>query len=229
MKRKTSCKQFVIFLFCIIAGLFQCGCGMVSVMGTPTRYEREVPAEYRLADLQEKKILVFVKQSYWLDAKVNLRVHLTDAIHEQLIKKAEITPDKFIGYDKLSNYRSGKASFSLMKPSEVGKALNADVVLFVNIIEAKLENMSDTDIYTGSLNAHAFVIDTASGVNLWPQQSSGRRIKVGYEMEEKGLNSAISRLSVSTAHCITRYLYDCKVAYFKIKDDRSDPDLQYWD
>ncbi|MHC4187220.1 MAG: hypothetical protein ACYSRQ_03415 [Planctomycetota bacterium] len=229
MERKRSYKKIVLFLFCITLGLFQCGCGMVSVMGTPTRYEEEVPAEYNLADLQDKKILVFVKQPYWLDAEVNLRVYLTDAIHEQLIKKAGISPGSLIGYDKLSKYRTGRPSFSLMNPSDVGKALGADIVLFVNVIEAKLENMPDTDIYTGSLSAQAFVIDTSTGVNLWPEQSSGRSISVGFEMEEKGLKAAVSRLSGSTSHCIVRYLYNCKVAYFKIRDDKSDPDLAHWD
>jgi hypothetical protein len=229
MRRKRSYKQIFLLLFCTILGIFQCGCGMVSVMGTPTRYEKEVPAEYNLTTLQEQKILVLVKQPYWLDAEVNLRVNLTDSIHEQLIKEAGISPGSLIGYDTLSKYRSGRASFSLMKPSDVGKALGADIVLFVNVIEAQLENMPDTDIYSSSLNAQAFVIDSSTGVNLWPEQSSGRSISVGFEMEEKGLKAAISRLSVSTAHCIVRYLYDCKVAYFKIKDDKSDPNLAYWD
>ncbi|MHC4130906.1 MAG: hypothetical protein ACYSSP_04775 [Planctomycetota bacterium] len=229
MKRKRSYKKIVLFLVCITLGLFQCGCGMVSVMGTPTRYEKEIPAEYNLANMQEQKILVFVKQPYWLDTQVNLRVNLTDSIHEQLIKKARISPDRLIGYDALSKYRTGRPGFSLMKPSDVGKALGADIVLFVNVIDAKLENMPDTDIYTGSLSAQAFIVDTSTGVNLWPEQSSGRSISVGFEMEEKGLKAAISRLSVSTAHCIVRYLYDCKVAYFKIRDDKSDPDLAYWD
>ena len=116
-----------------------------------------------------------------------------------------------------------------MKPSDVGKTLGADLVLFVNVVEAKLENMPDTDIYSSSLDAKAFLIDTSTGVNLWPEQSSGRNISVGFEMEERGQKAAISRLSKSTAHCITRYLYNCKVAYFKIRDDKSDPDLAYWD
>jgi hypothetical protein len=202
---------------------------MVSVMTTPTRYEEETPAEYKLTDLVDKKILVFVKQPYWLDSKVNLRVHLTDAIHEQLIKNVKVSPDRLIEYDKLSKYRSGRADFSLLKPSNIGKALGADVVLYVNITEVQLESMPDTDIYNSFLSARALLIDTSSGVNLWPDQSIGKSIKVGFDMEEKGMKAAISRLSRSTAHCIVRYLYDCKLAYFKTGDDKSNPAWEYWE
>jgi hypothetical protein len=202
---------------------------MVSVMTTPTRYEEETPAEYKLTDLVDKKILVFVKQPYWLDSKVNLRVHLTDAIHEQLIKNVKVSPVRLIEYDKLSKYRSGRADFSLLKPSNIGKALGADVVLYVNITEVQLESMPDTDIYNSFLSARALLIDTSSGVNLWPDQSIGKSIKVGFDMEEKGMKAAISRLSRSTAHCIVRYLYDCKLAYFKTGDDKSNPAWEYWE
>ncbi|MHC5073505.1 MAG: hypothetical protein ACYTFM_00260 [Planctomycetota bacterium] len=198
-------------------------------MTTPTRYEEETPAEYKLTDLVDKKILVFVKQPYWLDSKVNLRVHLTDAIHEQLIKNVKVSPVRLIEYDKLSKYRSGRADFSLLKPSNIGKALGADVVLYVNITEVQLESMPDTDIYNSFLSARALLIDTSSGVNLWPDQSIGKSIKVGFDMEEKGMKAAISRLSRSTAHCIVRYLYDCKLAYFKTGDDKSNPAWEYWE
>jgi hypothetical protein len=73
MKRKANYMQILFFLLCIIGCLFQCSCGLVGLMSTPTRYEEEIPAEYKLADLEEKKILIFVEQPYWLDAKVNLR------------------------------------------------------------------------------------------------------------------------------------------------------------
>jgi hypothetical protein len=229
MKTKKILKQIILLLFCMIACLLQSSCGMVAVMTTPTRYEEEIPAEYKLTNLEDKKVLVFVKQPYWLDSKVNLRVHLTDAIHEQLIKNTEVSPDKLIGYDKLSKYRSGRADFSLLKPSDIGKALGADVVFYVNITEAQLENMPDTDIYKSFLSAKAYLIDTASGSNLWPEQSDGKSIKVGFDMEEKGMKAAISRLSRSTAHCIVRYLYDCKLAYFKTGDDKSGPAWEYWE
>jgi hypothetical protein len=116
----------------------------------------------------------------------------------------------------------------LLKPSDVGKVLGADVVLYVNIAEAQFESMPDTDIYRSFLSAKASIIDTVSGIDLWPEQSDGKSIKVGFDMEERGVKAAISRLSRSTAHCIVRYLYDCKVAYFKTSDDRTGPAWEYW-
>jgi hypothetical protein len=226
---KRAYQQIMLFLFCFILVLFQSSCGIISVMSSPTRYEEEIPAEFRLADLEAQKILVLVEQPYWLDAKVNLRVHLTNAIHQQLTGKVKILPESLIAYDKLSRYRASRSDFSLLKPSQVGKALDADVVLFVNVNEAQLESMPDSDIYKGLLSARVFLIDTATGVNLWPEQSSGRRIRVGFDIEDRGLRMAVSRLSTSTAHCIVRYLYDCKVAYFKIRDDKSDPAWEYWE
>ena len=105
MKRKIFHKQVVLLAFCLMFASLLGGCNLIGIIGTPTRYEREVPAEYRLSDLQEEKILVLVEQPFWLDVKVNLRVYITEAIHEQLIKQVDISPDRLIGYDKLSKYR----------------------------------------------------------------------------------------------------------------------------
>jgi len=214
-----------LFMLCVLQG----GCGIISIFSTPTRYEKKVPAEYKMSDLKGQKILVLVKQPYWLDAEVNLRVSLTESLHEQLIKNVDVSPDRLIGYDQLSRYRARKPDFSLLKAADVGKDLGADAVLFLSIAEVRLDRMPDSNVYSGYLSAQASLIHTASGTHLWPEQSREKSIKVGFEIEEKGLKAALSRLSRATAHCTVRYLYDCKVAYFKINDDRSDPAWDYWE
>jgi len=228
MKTDWALQQCILSMVCMALCFFQSGCGLFTTMGTPTRYEERIPAEYKLSDLENEKMLVLVNQHYWLDANVNLRVAMTEALYEQLIKNVDLTPDRLIGYNKLSKYRSQKPDFSLLKADDVGRALEADVVLFVNIGQARLENVPDTDIYSGFLSARASLVDVSSGAVLWPEQSKPKSIKVGFEVEEKGLNASTSRLSRSAAHCIVRYLYDCKTAYFKTADDRSAPQWEYW-
>ncbi len=220
-------KKIIVFSV-LVAIFFYSGCGMVGLMGTPTRHERKIAAEYDLAGDKEQKILVLVHQPGWLNAQVNLRYYLTDAMINELIKKLKIPSERLIAYGELAEFRSNKGDFSLLSHAEVGEALGADVVLLIMVENYHLSKMAETDYYSGFLGAQAALLDTATGEKLWPKSAEGKSIKVGFEVEEKGRGVAVRRLAAACAYCTTRYFYNCPMDKFKIYDDKSRVGWEGW-
>jgi hypothetical protein len=210
-------------VFFALAGVFFCGgCGIVGLMGTPTRYEEKIPAEYDLAAQKGKKVLVLVERPGGpLDAQANLRFYLTKTISENLIAKAKIPPEYIISYKELSEFRSGRSDFSLLSATAVGKALGADIVLLVMVEDYQLSEIAEmTNYYNGLLKVQIAIIETAGGGQVWPGTEMGKSIQVGFEME-KDRETAVYRLVSACAHCTTRYFYNCPRYKFKIADEGS--------
>ncbi len=215
-------------LILIASFLFCNGCGIVSLLGTPTRHERKIPAEYQLTERKEQKILVFVKQPTWINAQENLRYYLTGRINENLAKKLKIPLSNLVSYDELSQIRSNRSDFSLLSAPQVGIALGADIVLEVRIAKYYLYEMAETGYYKGFLGTQAILFDAVTGEKLWPKSEEGKNIRVGFEYESGDKKVGVSRLTTTLAHCTTRYLYNCPKNRFKISDDRSGIGWENW-
>jgi len=230
--KKLQHKNFTFYLlsFTVLTSLlFYSGCGIVGLVGTPSRYEKVIPAEYTLASHKKQKMLVLVNQPAWLNAKVNLRYYLTEAINKDLIRKVKIPSGNLITYNTLSEFRSRQPNFSLIPPAKVGSALNANLVLLVMIEDYQLHEIAESGYYKGSLNARSLLLDTAAGKRLWPESEGGKSIRVGFEIENRGWEFAVKRLTAACAYCTVRYLYDCPKNKFKIFDDRSDISWESWE
>ena len=128
-----------LIICCVFAAILSCsGCGIIGIAGTPSQYEKEVPAEYDLAKQKGKKLLILVEQPGWLSAKVNLRYYLTEAVRGYLVADVKVPPKSILSYDELSKFRSSKSDFSLLSPQAVGKALGADIVLLIKIVDCQV-------------------------------------------------------------------------------------------
>jgi len=225
--RRVHYSYAVSYVLALLYAAFLCsGCGFVSIFGTPTRHERKIAAEYELTEHAGQKLLVLINQPAWLNARVNLRYHLTRKMNENLAKKIKIRPEYLVSYDELSAFRTGRPSFHLLSPTEVAAALSADMVLFVTIEGYELDRIAETNYYKGSLSAHSILCQAATGRRVWPESEEGKRVKVGFEIESRGHEAAVDRLADDLAHCIVRYFYDCPEAKFKIADDRSEIDWE---
>jgi hypothetical protein len=202
--------------FVLVAVCFCSGCGFVGLMGTPSSYEKKIPAEYNLAKQRGKKakILVLVGQPGWLSTQANLRYYLTEAVRESLIAKVKVPPKYILSYKELSEFRSNKSDFSSLSPAAIGKALGADIVLLVTIENYQLDEVAGSGYYNGSLEAKAAIYD-ANGETVW----EGRSVQVGFDTGERGRDEAVRRLVNACAYCITRYLYNCPEYKFKISEE----------
>jgi len=223
---KKLIAPFILAVVCFLGG---CGTSrLVGIMGIPTRHEKKFPAEYDLKQHKNQRILVLVNQGGWLGADVNLRLHLTEAINKELVKKIRIKPEYLVSYDELSGFRSGRADFSLLSPVQVGQALKADMVLLVVIEDYQLYEMAQSGYLKGFLSTQAGLFETATAAKLWPEPAKGKCVEVGFEVEEHGRDVAISRLANALAYCAVRYFYDCPMDKFKIAEDKSGAGWKDW-
>jgi hypothetical protein len=207
----------ILSAVCLSAG---CGFGDLEGMASsPGSGKGVFAAEYDLA-ASRGGVLVLVNQPVWLDPGENLRFHLTEALVDALVNKVKVSRKRLIAYKRLAAFRSGRSDFSLLSPSEIGKALGADIVLVAELAGGGLEKLPESGYYSASLSASALLVETASGKQIWPDDFAGKPVKVGFEIEPKGRDVAVMRLSQAFAHCTTRYLYDCRKKHFKIFDDR---------
>jgi hypothetical protein len=204
------------------------GCNIIGFILTPGAYENKIPAEYDFAKHAKQKVLILVEQPGWINAQANLRYYLTEAISRNLIRNTRLRANNLVAYDELADYRSNREDFSLLSPIEAGRALHAEIVLAVTIVDCRLTELGQTGYYKSHLYAQAALFDTAAGTKLWPSEDS-RSIKVGFEAEGHNQETAVKRLTNACAHCITRYLYPCSIDNFKIADDISSPNWQSWD
>ncbi len=207
------CAGLLVILGCQFAG-------MVGVIGTPTPSETKSSAQYNLTKDKDQKILVLVDQPASFSAYANLRFYLTDMIIKTLQVKAKMKPSLFTDYKMLADLRAGTPDFYMLSPVQVGEKLGADLVLVVTITNCRITNLAEAG-YNGSLDANAALYKVATGEKLWPTIEQSQRVEVGCESERRGQDAACVRLAAAAAHCITRYLYDCPKANFKISDERT--------
>lgn len=204
------------------AVFLSCGCDagkLAGVVGSPGYEEGDFPAEYDIA-ASSGRILVLVNQPSWMKPGANFRFHLAERINRFLVDKAKVAPERLLKYENLAEFRSARQDFGLLSPFEVGKAMEADLVLLVELADGGLEKLPGEAYFSGSLNARAAILEVASGQRLWPEDPAGKLVMVGFEIEPAGRQAALSRLASAFAHCVTRHLYKCPKKHFKIFDDR---------
>jgi hypothetical protein len=235
-KMKSNYRLFCYILTASLAVILFEGCALIGVLGTPTPSEKMIPAEFKfVADKSregrltpDKKLLVLVNQPSWLNAPPLLRQILTEQIQERLIINAGLKPSNMVSYESLSEFRSKEAAFSSMTAAQIGKALNADLVLIVDLTAYRLVNVEDSDYFGGSLSGCTFLIDVASSDRLWPADVENKKINVAFDVESHGQEAAFVRLAAAFAHCTTRFFHDCPSDRFKIAEDKSDSAWSQW-
>jgi hypothetical protein len=204
--------------------MFYAGCSpqIIAVLGTPTSSEQvEGSAEYDLSKNKTQKILVLVDQPASFSDYANLRFYLTDIICKMLHEKAKMKPAQLVDYTLLADLRANTPDFYTLSPTQVGRQLDADLVLAVTIVDCKIRDMSEGGYVSGSLDAQASLYSVSSGAKLWPTTEQSKLVGVGFESERRGRDAAVVRLSAAAAHCITRYLYNCPKTGFQISDERT--------
>lgn len=219
------CSFWPVVLFCagLPLALFYAGCNpaIVGVIGTPTSSEAGASAEYDLSKDKDQKILVFVDQPTYLSAYPNLRFYITDVIGKLLQEKAKIKQSLFINYQSLDDLRAATPDFYTLSPTQIGEKLGADLVLVVTVTDCKVRDLPEGGYVTGSLDAYAMLYRVSSGEKLWPTTENSRLVQVGFESERRGRDAAVVRLAAAASHCVTRYLYNCPKAGFKVSDERT--------
>ncbi len=201
--------------------------GLASVAGSPTGYETKIPAEFDLTEHPDRKTLVLVNQPAYFQTRENLRFYITDTVLAVLRQKTELPPENLIDYDRLADFRSTRSDFAMLTPAHIGRAVEADLVLLVELDNYELYEMESASYHKGLLAGRVSLIDVQTQKRIWPADNK-KNVQVGFEVEPKSREAAVARLVLAFAHCSTRYLYDCPKRYFQIADDRTTVGWKEW-
>jgi len=210
---------FFVFMFLVFISLS--GCGIFSLLATPTEAEMRIPAEYNLLEnLNGKLLIIVVKQGGSQDSE-NIGYHLSGALEATFRKKFEVEHESFISYEELAGFKDSRPDFLKLSPVTIGKELGADKVLAVAISDYQLYEIAGTGNYEGSLRTLSRLYDVPTGERVWPQYSEGKVVQVAFDCDSGRGNAAVIRLVSSTSHCIVRYLYDCPKDSFEFSDEKT--------
>ena len=202
----------VVALLCVV--FTASGCEAISLLLSPGPYEKKVPPAYDLKEQQDRKVLVWVECPRSANADFDVQGKLITAFQLYLIEKAKFDAENVIMGSL------GDSKTLLLDPKKLARSQGAGYLLLVHVDKYEADFLQIRDYYAGELVTRAVLFDVDSGETLWPSQPEGKMIHVAVEMETKGRNALVSRLTSSTAHCVLRNLYPCEKLKYKTADER---------
>jgi hypothetical protein len=222
-----------LLLCCLLiccTGLFLCcgGCARAAAaLMTPTPWETKIPAEYDLGEKKPKRMLVLVEQPTLATSEANMRVYLTQSLESLIEDKIDIKAEAFVPYRNLAEMRTDNPDFSSLTPVQVGKALRAQMVLYVVIDNFSLYGLSDAGYYSGQLDIRSGLYDVDTGQRIWPESGELKSVSVVVETQ-KGQEETVTRLAQSMARCVVRYFYNCPKPEFRVGDENKTEEMKNW-
>jgi hypothetical protein len=220
---KINKKNIVIVISITILTAFWVGCnsvaGLLGNVSSETESEKVTPAEFKLAET-EGKIAVLVQQPGWIKTPMDLRIPLTKYINISFKESVELKEDRLIDYKDVLNARLQLPDDKRDEPNEIAAKLGAKYVLYVQIMDFDLSTFAEKDFYNGLMKTNASLLDE-KGNRIWPKDES-RASMVEIEDEKGTIESSVNKLTAATAHCITRYFYDCKTIRFRVPEEHKE-------
>ena len=214
--RITGCLQAVI------GAVWSGGCNVIGWMGSPTAYEKKVPAEYDL-HRTESRILVFVDQARSSSVGFRVRSALDVAVAGNLAGKVGVDKNNIIA--TVDYTPSHVQAYAGLSPAQIGQKAGADLVLYIRIDKYEIEQLDRRGYFSGRLVTRSVLVDVGSAKVLWPASQEARLNRIKVELETGGREAALDRLMSGSAHCITRYFYDCPGPLFRWGDEQKEFDF----
>ncbi|AQT68533.1 hypothetical protein STSP2_01698 [Anaerohalosphaera lusitana] len=196
------------------------GCTILGFLASPTWHEQKIPAEYRIKDQQDRKILVFVDEVSGANVGLTFRRSVAQTFENYLIGRTGVKSTNIVSRRGIDYLRQNRDDFSLMTPAEVGKELGAGLVLYVLIEDYELYGMTEESYYRGSLLSRSVLFDSDTGTIVWPDKK-GEPVDAIVELDTNR-DSAVQRLAAATARTITNRLFDCPRDEMKVSDIRDE-------
>ena len=217
-----------VMIFGLVFAVFCGGCNIFGLIFSETAHEKRVKAQFRLQEYGSEGVLVFVDSLKRADVAYGFDSRLEKSIRDYLVKKVRLKREDILGSEELSGLRSGRADFDMMSPVAVGAALGAGKVLYVRIENYDLFDIDGRGYYEGFLITRSILFDAGTGATLWPKSRTGEVIRVKVELETMGREATLDRLTTATAHCISRYFYDCPGNQFKRSEEEVIYGMDNW-
>lgn len=209
--RSVSLAAVFIAILCVM-GLS--GCTALSFLLSEGPFEKKTVPGYNLKEQQDRKVMVWVECPHSANADYDVQEKLAMTYQLYLTEKAKFEPGNIILHSVVGN-----RSF-LLDPKEIARSQGAGYLLLVQVDDYSADFLQVRDYYAGELITRAVLFDLDLDTAVWPSYPEGKMVHITVEMETKGRDALISRLSSGAAHCTLRYLYPCDKLKFDAADER---------
>ena len=206
-------KRFVLTILLAAIAMGQGGCAVVAWTAAQFKGLEKIRALYHPP--RDKKYLVLVESRTPLNYPV-IKTDLTRRINRLLIEHdlaASTVP-----HEMLANLSAAREDFNEMAISQIGEALGADVVLYVEIDEFMLKESRASPLWRGRLSTNVRMVECPSGERLWPDLPPRMGLPVDavqtetVEESSKYYGRKVSeQLADMMADKICKYFYDHRV------------------
>ena len=164
MKNKFLRPVFIELCVLLVAGLYISGCGAMGWFASWFPPDA-VDAVYKFP--KDKIVLVLVDDPKGLGREASIQLGLANALNDQLLEH-KIAKD-VIPQRKLLFEMARTSAFQQLSISEIGKRLQADIVLYVKIEQFALKDNRLSPIWHGELGTTVRVVGVAEKGRLWPK------------------------------------------------------------
>ena len=190
------------------------GCAALGFLLSSGPFEKKIPPAYDLQSQQKRKVMVWVECPRSVNADYDLREKLLRAFQTQMVAKAEFKAENLVPMPDMDG------RILSLDPKKVALREGARYLLLVQIDAYESDFLQIRDYYAGELIVRAILFDVDSDQIVWPKQSEGKMIHIAVEMETKGRDALVRRLTSAAAHCVLRNLYPCEKLKYNAVDER---------
>lgn len=151
-----------------LAGLAAGGCNIIGAVAYKVTPEQEIPPKYVLK--KDAKTVVLVENYRTPDLAANDAELLARCLQDKLEEK-KVT--SIIKSEKIFDLRNNKPKdFPKMSVPQIGQAVGADQVIYVDLQGGGISSMTGRNMYQGKAAVSVKVIDAKTGAILFPQDNA---------------------------------------------------------
>jgi hypothetical protein len=159
----------LIAIFLSAGFLSLCGCPILGWMGyvlAPNPPKIDVPAEYEITEKNKVVVLVYAGASTLYEYPY-IQLDLSEYIAGELEKQtgAEVVPRRRVAYFQESNL-----GWEALPHAQIGDKFNADLVLYVEVLDFNTRDMETGELLKGQLEVNAMLTGVKGkdrGERLW--------------------------------------------------------------
>jgi hypothetical protein len=170
MPRSFSTVRHLPLLIVLILAAALSGCQAIGAVGYKLFGEGKDPAEYTPPKDQPMLVLV---ENYEHPQDIEQPSEQLAGLITDKLKEQKVAP--MIEQEKLLALREERpAEYARMKITDIGRAMGAKQILYVNLKRCSVEGAIGSEDLRGSIDATARMIDVDSGQTKWPVVGDGK-------------------------------------------------------
>jgi hypothetical protein len=159
----NSVKLFLaVSLAC--AMLLASGCRQISALATLLAPPKKVKPVF--VPPKDKILLVFVDDMLNPVSYEPAKRRLTEQLNKQLVEHKVVA--KTVPYERMLEFMSRTPKFNSLSVSEIGRKLDADLVLYIQVNQFSLKDIEESPLWHGRMHVTVRVVDVAKARTLWP-------------------------------------------------------------